>query len=103
MSYTKKQLYRITNRLYDELRSNPKNVIIRKIRGCQGLYHYDNDLIEIDYRGMLVPTLVHEYLHKWNPDKCETWVLRQEQIIMNSLSTKQIKNIIVEFAKAVCS
>jgi len=102
MVYSKKQIYRITSRLYCELRDNPQYITLRKIKNAQGLYWYDSDLIEIDYRKMLLPTLVHEYLHKWYPDKSETWVLQQEQIIMNALSTRQAKNILKRFSMALC-
>jgi len=101
MSISKKRLYSVTHRLYEELRSNSNHVIIRKLHGGQGLYNYQTEDIVVDYRRTMISTLIHEYLHKWYPDKCETWVLDQERIIMNNLSTRQIKNIIYEFAKAI--
>ena len=102
MSYNKKQLYRVTNRLYRELEENPDYIILRKIRGFQGEYDGNTDEISIDYRKMLIPTLIHEYLHKWYPEKCETWILQHEALIINSLSTRQIRNILGAFGNAVC-
>ena len=103
MPYTKKQLYKITNRLYKELNKNSDCIILRKLKGCQGEYNYCNDEVSIDYRKEIIPTLIHEYLHKWHPEKCETWVLQQEHLIINGLTTRQIKNILRAFALAVFS
>ncbi len=103
MSYDKNKLYKITHRLYEELRSNCCDITLKKMRGLQGEYDYNTDAITLDYRNDLISTLIHEYLHKWNPDKCETWVLEQERLIINALSTRQIINIIVEFGKSMMS
>ena len=94
MSYSKKELYKVTNRLYKALRKNPEELIIKKINSVEGWYHKESKIIEIDYRKSLIPTLIHEYLHKWNPDQCETWIIQHESMIVNSLSTRQIKNIL---------
>ena len=102
MAYSKKQLYKITNRLYKELKENPEYITMKKIRGVHGLYDYGTDEITLDYRKSLIPTLIHEYLHKWNPEKSETWVCQNESMIINSLTTRQIKNIIHAFANALC-
>jgi len=103
MSYSKTQLYKITHRLYQELRGDYCDITLKKMRGFQGEYDPDTDEITLDYRNDLVPTLIHEYLHKWNPDKCETWILEQERIIINALSKRQIIRIIVEFGKSISS
>ena len=101
MSYSKKSIYRIISKLYKELKDNPEDIIVKNIHGHQGEYDYGTDSITIDCRKMLIPTLIHEYLHKWNPDKCETWVLHNEAMIVSQLSEKQIKNIILAFACAI--
>tara|TARA_R110000824_G_scaffold12226_7_gene53569 strand:+ start:6216 stop:6530 length:315 start_codon:yes stop_codon:yes gene_type:complete len=99
--YPKQKLYGITSRLYHELRNNPE-IIIKKLKGMHGEYDFSTEEITLDYRGELLPTLIHEYLHKWHPDANETWVLNEESRIVNALSKKQVKRIIYEFAAAIC-
>jgi len=97
--YSKKQIYRITARLYAEMKKHPA-IQLKKLKGC-GEYDYSTDIMVLDYRRDIVSTLIHELLHKWHPDKCETWVLRHEKLIINSLSSTQIKHIIKAFASAL--
>ena len=100
MSYTKPQIYKITSRIYHELRTHGDDIVLRKLRGLHGEYDGSTDKISLDYRKDLLSTLVHEYLHKWHPEKSETWVLKNEQIIVNALSTRQIKRILYELAQS---
>jgi hypothetical protein len=72
------------------------------MRAKHGEYDYGTEEITLDYRKDLLSTLIHEYLHKWHPDNSETWVLQNEQMIVNALTTRQIKRIIYEFAMAIC-
>jgi hypothetical protein len=99
MSYSKKQIYKITNRLYKELRTTNNDIVLKKLRGIHGEYDYATNEISLDYRKDFLSTLIHEFLHKWYPEKNETWVLNNERMILNALSTIQIKRIIMEFAK----
>jgi len=102
MSYSKQKLYRITNRIYKELRDNSNDIILQKMRGnITGLYDSGTDEITLDYRMDILPTLIHEYLHKWYIDKSETWVLQEERKIVSALSIRQARNIIYAFAVAI--
>ena len=102
MTYDKQHLYKITSRLYKELREGNNLLTLRKMgANRQGLYDYGTEEICLDYRRELIPTLIHEYLHKWYPDKCETWILNLESRIVNALSVKQVKNIIKAFGAAI--
>jgi len=101
MAYDKTKLYRLTHRLYKELKDQPHLIHLKKLNGSQGEYHYDTSQVFLDYRRTLIPTLIHEYLHKWNPDKCETWVLKEESLIMNALSQQQVLNILKALSEAV--
>jgi hypothetical protein len=67
----------------------------------RGLYDYSTDAIELDYRKELLPTLIHEYMHKWYPKKSETWVLQQESLITNSLSDIQVRRILFKFSQSL--
>lgn len=100
--YSKGKLYRITHRLYKELRNDP-DILVTKMRSFCGEYDYGTDVIKLDFRKEIIPTLIHEYLHKWNPNACETWVLQEERKIINALSEKQVIRIIVEFANAMAT
>lgn len=96
----KSKSYSFTKKFYKELRSNPE-FVFRKMRGYVGEYDYSTDEISIDYRRDLLPTLIHEFLHKWHKERNETWVLRQEKLIINCLSIKQIRNIIRHLGNAI--
>jgi len=95
VAYTKAQTYQFTKKLYQLLKTQPDTVILKKLWGnCCGLYHPDTDTIDIDFRRGIIPTLVHEALHKFHPNWSETKVWEHESKIMNSLTPRQVKNII---------
>jgi len=93
--YTPQYTYKITRRLYYLLRHHGDRIIYKKLRGgLSGYYEPGTEEIAIDYRGDIIPTLIHEALHYWHPTKSETWVRREESKIINSLTSRQIKNVI---------
>lgn len=55
----------------------------------------------IDHTDKLLPTLIHESLHYFYPDKSEEWVLAMETKIMNKLTERQVKNIIRKLAQNI--
>jgi len=90
----KKEMYNLTRRLYYLLRHHQDRIEFKKLYGgIMGMYHEDTDEIVIDFRRQIIPTLIHEALHKWHPDWSETKVCNRERWIMNHLTPKQIKNI----------
>ena len=97
MRYRKEKIYSILKRLYSDIKNSESNIHFKKIHGCQGFYDESKDEICIDYRKEIIPTIIHEFLHKWYPEKSETWVLAEERRIVNSLTQKQIKNILIHF------
>ena len=95
-SYSKQDIYHITKRLYALLRDHEdRTIIFKKLHGNMYAY-YDGDTeeIAIDYRRELIPSLIHESLHKWHPKWPETKVIEHESAIMNTLSSAQVKNIL---------
>ena len=95
MSYSKKDTYKITKRLYYLLRTHPDRIHFKKLyRSNYGTYDQNTHEIEIDYRRDFLSTLIHESLHHWYPEWNETTVLKHESLIINALSPRQIKNII---------
>jgi len=100
---SKNNLYKITHRLYNEIRENPEALKLKKLRGYQGEYDMTTENILVDYRKMFFPTLIHEYFHKWNEEKNETWILNKERTIINSISVRQIVNLIKILAMSLSS
>lgn len=94
MKYRKQKLYSITKRLHASIRASKGFLFLRKISGCHGFYDEAAEVIFIDYRKEFIPTIIHEFLHKWHYEKSESWVLREEKRIMNSLTPRQVKNLL---------
>jgi hypothetical protein len=90
----KREVNRIISRVYKELNSKETIIIFKNLRGCHGEYNYLEDEISIDLRKEILPTIVHELLHKWHPDKTEKWVMNQEKYIMKYITIKQSIQII---------
>ena len=102
--FRKKDLYNYTNRIYRFLEKHGDAIIFIKIQGPQtGFYDRAGDefSIEIDYRKEIIPTLIHELLHRWYPEWCETKVRKVETQIVNQLSERQCKNILKKLANAL--
>ena len=76
-------------------------ISFRRMRSIQGEYDYSTDEITLDFRREIIPTLIHEFIHKWNPDKCENWVLKKERYYVNHLSLSQAAKIIRLLAAAI--
>ncbi|UCH71809.1 MAG: hypothetical protein JSW62_05270 [Thermoplasmatales archaeon] len=91
--YTKEQTYRITRKIYKTLREYPSDIIWDKMHGRWGLYDPETQDMSINYKGALVPTIIHECIHHWYPDLCETKVLEEERKIVNSISPTQAMNL----------
>jgi len=89
----KKQIYDLMHRLHKEIREN-QQISFKRMRGITGEYDYGDDAITIDFRRELIPTLIHEFIHKWHPNKCERWVLKKERYIVNHITSAQAANII---------
>ena len=91
--------YAFLKRLYDFLRSNSDKVVFEKLYGGYwGFCDYGPDKIILDYRRGIIPTLIHEFIHRSHIGWCETGVLLKEREIMATLSPRQCKNIIKNLA-----
>lgn len=55
----------------------------------------------LDPRHKLLSTLIHEFLHFQHPDWCESKVLQMESQIVNSISDRQVRNLVKRFAEAL--
>jgi len=61
---------------------------------AEGMYQPDTGVIVLDPRRAVVPTLIHELLHHWHDDWSEKKVVAEEDKIVDSLSSNQMKNIL---------
>ena len=95
-----KKVYRLTSRLYKDLK-NDQQISLKKMKGICGLYDYDDDSIVLDFRREIIPTLIHELLHKWHPWASETKILEMERAIVNKLTAEQAKRILKYLVNAI--
>lgn len=95
--YTPEETYKFTHRIYKTLREYPSEILWKKIRGNWGEYDKETEEMFIDFRGALVPTIIHECIHHWHKDWCETKVTEEERRIVSSLTPHQAFNIIKTF------
>lgn len=91
--------HQFTVKLYRLLRYNPEIFHLTKLRNARGYCHDDGSRIELDYRDEIIPTLIHEVLHFHYPDWSESKVRWHETYLINSLSPRQVKNIIKKFSE----
>lgn len=88
---------RFTRDLYKLFRDKPKIFHVTKLKSARGYCHQDIERIELDYRDEIISTLIHEAIHFIYPDMVEEDVLKQESLLINSLSPRQVRNIIKRF------
>jgi hypothetical protein len=103
-------LYAFTKRAYGFLRAHKGRVMLSKIRErgtygkgrfeIAGTYTPDTDRIVIDYRVPVLGVLIHEMLHAFHPNWCESKVLREESAMVNQLSRCQMLRLLRLFAAA---
>jgi hypothetical protein len=80
-----KKLRYIFRRILSRIKEKPKGFFkFRKMRGVRGLWHW-GDLIEIDHRKEIVPTIVHEVLHDLYQEKSEKWIRQVESKVSQIL------------------
>lgn len=94
---TKSELRYLFRRIITRIKQKPKGYfLLLKLRGACGYCIFDKS-IQIDYRKLLVPTIIHEILHDMYPDMYEQNVLRIESKLVNILSTEDIYNLLIVF------
>lgn len=104
MKLKKKQLNNYVARMYRLLDKHGDKIHFKKLTKNQG-YHiigYENDWwIEIDYKQQIFPTLWHEALHQWHPNWKHKDIYAMERAIVNSLSERQVRNVIKKLGKCL--
>jgi len=86
-------VYNLLSRIYKALKNN-QPISFKKLRDCQGEYDCYCDEIILDYRKEILPTLIHEFIHKFHPTKSESWVEGRERFVMRRISPYQAKRLI---------
>lgn len=90
----RKRLRYIFRRILKRIGEKPKGFFkFRKMRGTCGLW-WHGDMIEIDYRKQLVPTIVHEVLHDLYQTNPEKWVYQVESKISQILQPRDIYKLL---------
>ena len=103
MSCSKREVYFVTKRLHDLLKTHPNWIVIKKLKGICGLYEAEGKkvTITIDHRKEIIPSLIHEALHHWYPDWSESRVEKHERLIVNALTPSQAKHLIISLANVL--
>lgn len=89
--------YRFTRELYKLFREKPNIFHVKKLKSARGYCHTTIERIELDYRDEIISTLLHEAIHFLYPDMSEEQVLKNEHELINTLSPRQVRNIIKRF------
>jgi len=91
----RKEMNRFIRRFYYLIRHHSDQIYFQRLsRNVYGYYDYGTGDITVDYRKEMVPTLIHEAIHHWHLDWSENAVLKEEKEIVNSLTSRQYKNIL---------
>jgi hypothetical protein len=94
---TKSELRYLFRRVIVRIKQKPKGYFtLQKLRGACGYCNFDES-IQIDYRKLLIPTLIHEILHDMYPLMYEQTVLRIESKLVNILTTEDIHRLLLVF------
>jgi len=81
----RKKLRYIFRRILKIINEKPDDFFkFRKMRGVRGLWHW-GDMIEIDHRKEIIPTIIHEVLHDLYQDNNERWIHQVESKISQIL------------------
>jgi len=94
---TKAELRYLFRRIISRIKQKPKGYfVLMKLRGACGYCTFDES-IQIDYRKLLVPTIIHEIIHDMYPYMYEQNVLRIESKLVNMLTTDDIYKLLIVF------
>jgi len=97
----KKDIYDFTRKAYSRLKDPDFALCFARLRGVHGYCFVGGGFIQINPRGEVLSTLVHELLHSMHPDWSETKVLRSESAIMSALSHRQMINLMFAMCEAL--
>lgn len=95
--FTKSELRYLFRRICLRIKQKPRGYfILSKLRGACGYCNFEES-IQIDYRKLLVPTIIHEVIHDMYPNEWEGWVLRLESKLVNILKPADVVSLVTLF------
>lgn len=95
--FTRSELRYLFRRICLRIKQKPRGYfILSKLRGACGYCNFDES-IQVDYRKLLVPTIIHEVIHDMYPDEWEGWVLRLESKLVNILKPADVVSLVTLF------
>lgn len=95
--FTRSELRYIFRRICMRIKQKPKGYfILSKLRGVCGYCNFDQS-IQIDYRKLLIPTIIHEVIHDMYPNQWEGWVLRLESKLVNVMKPADVMCLLTLF------
>lgn len=97
----KKDIYAFTRKVYKCLKDADFIIELANLRGVHGYYYHGKSHIQINPKKEVLSTLVHEFVHHFNPEWSETKVLKEESRIMARLSYRQMINLIIALGEAL--
>lgn len=95
--FTRSELRYLFRKICLRIKQKPRGYfILSKLRGACGYCNFDQS-IQVDYRKLLIPTILHEVLHDMYPDQWEGWVLRLESKLVNILKPDDVVSLMTLF------
>lgn len=115
MVWDRNEVSKFLRKLYRELESETTTFKFEPMVGYRGMIewrYYQSDSprefgldthahIRIDHRDELIPTLIHECIHRIYPKWSEEMVVTAEKRIMKHITARQAKTIIKKFANSL--
>lgn len=96
-TFNKNELRYLFRRILKRIKEKPRGYFkLLKLRGACGYCYFDSS-IEIDYRKLLIPTVIHEVLHDMYPENWEGWTLRLESKLVNILTPYDVYKLMMAF------
>ena len=84
-----------------ELVKIPDRKINGKVEKVRGYYFPTTEGIHLDYTDAIIPTILHECMHHYHPEWDEARVVREESIVVATLSKADAIKLVELIAKYV--
>lgn len=101
MPFTRSQTYNYTRSFYRFLERGCTFTFKRMKAVAGEIEGWDGEgkvIITLNPKCDVLSTMMHEFLHYRHPNLCESGVRKAEKRLMNSLSDRQVKNILKKVA-----
>lgn len=92
------------SRIYRLMRGEELPVLLKRLRGQNQKEKHgktDYETISLNPKFSLLPTFVHECLHNFHPNLCESKIGDLENQIFSKLTIRQLNNLLLRLALAI--